>query len=1604
MKSKRKRRMLAVVLCMVIVLSNSSFIFASAGNGEAVTQETGQQTPDSQNGGNESGQENGIAAQAETRAADATPTPTPEATPEPTPTATPEPTPTATPEPTPTAEPTATPEPIETPEPTTAPEPTQAPQVTEQPDTEPSGENTPTPTPTTEPTDDGQTTATDTENGKDQNGNAVNGGNGIGTSLVPSEDIADGAENKVTETDSKPYAGTYEDEMVEISVSAEAGVIPEGAILAVTPIEKKEITNEMPKEEKAEAEAVNSKYQLTEKKLSEESQRNDEIMEGFLAYDISFLINEKEVEPNGDVRVVMDFKEAAIPEDVSQDAEVTVKHLKEVDTAEDGVVVEDITEDSKVEANKNAEVEKIELVSDTFSIFTIQWTNKKTILEVKVVDGSGNEIGDDGSYLFTDISNNRINVNEIAKRIKSKCEITQDFNKAVYVKENQEFSFNSTRVYGLYYDNDAGFKYTKNSNVSSNDGWSVVGKGTVYFIFGEEPEQEKPEYSPVNTVSTKEQGIKINLFDYQVGKKGEEEVDLSNENDEGLSQGINKDHVLKFVSSKGEGNQNINIWQQGGSGRLNQGMVQNNLSEGFPVISPVKDGARTESLGYLFNTTSLAGAKSVYEDLDYLFQKDADGYYVYDSDEYYAYLKKENGSFSKDFTAVDASYVGFYPFTDQRYISEKIEEASNEAVLGYTGVNHYFGMNISAGFIQPEGGKIQNEGQGETPMIFEFSGDDDVWVFIDDVLVLDLGGIHGAVSGKINFSTGEISVKDVGASAYTSDGTIKGKFEAAGKYEASDFSKNTFANYSSHTIKFFYLERGNSASNCLIKFNFPTIPENSVSVAKEVVNEEGLKVDYAEDIDFKFNIKKQGSDGVMVNYGDQAYTVFQGSEKVASGTTDSNGNFTLKHGQMAIFEKFLATDQYQVTETGAYLNGYDVEYNGKGITVTAGDGEDGQTIYSATTGPLTAGKDRTVIFKNSVKQTTELKIKKVFSDADNTDSKKFQILVTFSGKPYNGTYSVTGVDGSQTTTDGIIQLMAGQTATITGLPYGTSFEVSEKLDGSYLATYKIEGDGIYDYTVPTEDNELTTASGKVTGQGGTVTVCNDKVQIGSGTTSVTVTKEWSESDKYSDLIPDSIEITLYEDVNRNGEYDEGEDKLVTQNAAGISIESTVKLTKEDEWKYTWSNLPADTDYVITETYPEGFKWKTTDYSNAIKNLKELDRVTTCSNLTFNLGKNNMLLVKKTEGYYLWTVYDLELTTDQVKEIAEVLKSFHLKGSGNLDFDNLKYDFGIDAQDTGITLKQTDAGWQLEFDKTSVWSMFWDFQYDRTENISLVNTIKEEETTSIKVTKKWEDGNSESRPENVTVKLIPMVGEEEIVLDKIVSEQVLDVDNQWTYTYENLPYFWLKEGKYYKIDYTVTETKIGDTSINGNKPTEGYTFTITGDSSKGFTITNTKSADWIIQKVSSTNSSLVLHGAEFTLTEEGESEPTYYGVSNEEGKVIWYTSEQMAEDTRVDYIQDATYTMKEIKAPSGYQKSDITWTIVVSGFQVESIMSSTGDSVTPKPGVVGEVQIYQFKNEALYNLPSSGSSGIFWYLMSGTLFIMAASFILYKTKRKEVLGK
>lgn len=202
-------------------------------------------------------------------------------------------------------------------------------------------------------------------------------------------------EEEETEDQSPAFDSEYDGDGVVIHVKADEGVIPEGAELSVTPIEKKNITSSMSAEEKEEAEKINAQYDMTSEKLNEESEKNEQTLEGFLAYDISFMLDGKEIEPDGEVKVTMDFKKAVVPEGVSEDAQVSVNHLKE--NGNGGVKVENLTEASTTNittAENDAAVEKVELVADNFSIFSIIWETGVGPVPINVyhVDENGNTL------------------------------------------------------------------------------------------------------------------------------------------------------------------------------------------------------------------------------------------------------------------------------------------------------------------------------------------------------------------------------------------------------------------------------------------------------------------------------------------------------------------------------------------------------------------------------------------------------------------------------------------------------------------------------------------------------------------------------------------------------------------------------------------------------------------------------------------------------------------------------------------------------------------------------------------------------------------------------------------------------------------------------------------------------------------------------------------------------------------------------------------------------------------------------------------------------------------------------------------------------------
>lgn len=396
-------------------------------------------------------------------------------------------------------------------------------------------------------------------------------------------------------------------------------------------------------------------------------------------------------------------------------------------------------------------------------------------------------------------------------------------------------------------------------------------------------------------------GTTVNLFDYWVvDGANDKSVNINSKNGNN-NTGINKGHQLKFNGGAGTG---INKWtgrsDTKGFGRLS--FVKNTLVNGYPEIDGTYASYNThgtyedESLDYLFNSASQANendkqdGKAVYNNVQDLFQLKK-GYYVYDSygsdgsDGNYAVYNPTTNSFNvynkagvyKGDASSETNLGQFFPFDSAKKVFTDNGNglSPNSVVDGDNStLNHHFGMSMTTEFVQPAGGKTTDN----KDMVFEFSGDDDVWVYIDGVLVGDLGGIHEKATLDINFATGAVHVGHIDNAndkeKTIQDTTIRAMYEAAGA-DTTNFSGNTFLGSTKHTLSFFYLERGAGASNMSLKFNLTTLP--SSEVAKVDQNGEAVN-------DATFGLYRSGGPDHNWNTG----------ELVARGTTENGGQLILR--------------------------------------------------------------------------------------------------------------------------------------------------------------------------------------------------------------------------------------------------------------------------------------------------------------------------------------------------------------------------------------------------------------------------------------------------------------------------------------------------------------------------------------------------------------------------------------------------------------------------------------------------------------------------------------------------------------------------------------
>ena len=274
-------------------------------------------------------------------------------------------------------------------------------------------------------------------------------------------------------------------------------------------------------------------------------------------------------------------------------------------------------------------------------------------------------------------------------------------------------------------------------------------------------------------------------------------------------------------------------------------------------------------------------------------------------------------------------------------------------------------MELSAVFTQTPDG-VDNWGHD---IIFEFTGDDDFWFYVDGELVLDLGGVHSALGGSVNFRTGEVICNGVHTTLYD---VFKSNYQARGldvsavdnlfvTKEVNGETVHVFNDYTTHEMKMFYMERGAGASNLKMRFNLASVKPGTVELSKKlkgVDNASNKLIQYPYQIWYQTAEYEQNDDGTYVldengnrkitdyhepvllsqlpantNLTGKVYAVYKGTKKLIPykqsmtiGGITYNNVFLLRAGETAVINFPENTYRYKLVECGVDTSVYEHVY------------------------------------------------------------------------------------------------------------------------------------------------------------------------------------------------------------------------------------------------------------------------------------------------------------------------------------------------------------------------------------------------------------------------------------------------------------------------------------------------------------------------------------------------------------------------------------------------------------------------------------------------------------------------------------------------------
>lgn len=958
-------------------------------------------------------------------------------------------------------------------------------------------------------------------------------------------------------------------------------------------------------------------------------------------------------------------------------------------------------------------------------------------------------------------------------------------------------------------------------------------------------------------------------------------------------------------------------------------------------------------------------------------------------------------------------------------------------------LNYGFGQKFDLKFRLTSDGKILGPNNERVPIEFNFSGDDDVWVFIDGQLVLDIGGDHAVVTGKIDFAnkTATVSSAKNSSSGGTSNGEVKKPFP-------KEFVTNNYFT-KEHTLTMFYMERGLWESNMKITFNFPQ--ENKLTVEKEVdttgANEIFKKA--LEDVGtFDFEIKNLATSGPSTEVSDPS------NPEVKKVFNDYSDNTT-------------------ISGTRVYSSKVEVEKD-----------------------PTESGKENIISYyypgkKNATdpQSKTDLRLAKIHTK----DGKTFDALDS-NGYKYLQ-FDVYNTDANASGTDPFVALVDGDGTRIGAWASFLTYNGrNNNIDKQTWKTIRIDLEKLKENTLDageTSEFDFSKVKEIQFAYWNDVTIYIDKfsfVKPASGE-KTGFTTEQKDIPDYGSINSNKLEPvngSYYQ--NTKGDtiiYSDGLLSIGNKESAifsdqfrrGSYLSIAEKNVSPDVFTTTWSlyengaivnpnyltptnsttvagggqtSVEKQSGYEVNDGRTETSKieLKPTESTIVFRSYANPDSKNAVIDLKakyVNKLRTGSISLKKE----LSTGEEETQTERKYKFIIEYRNVAGMKLEANTGADVIKQTIELEAgQETIISGVPAGTDYTIyeEIPEKADYSLekvkVTDYGNDKNvkaENNVVTGTVVADDVNStdtavtfvntvtplisISGTKTWEGGETADTPDNIVVQIQwfnPITQKYEQAKDKsgnAIPNQVVKRNANWEYTFTGLLKY-VNDAATSQQEYQYRVVELGTLKskdkLGGEEPNPqildhikqiaGYYPEYTPESNGSYNITNRKTGS--LKIIKKTGNKEFLEGAEFTLYTDPNTTNVakdylgnnLTGTTGKEGELVFSNIKAGTEEKPIKYY------LKEVKTKAGYVllKEPIEITLPYN-YNAGDIVNGTKVN---KDGVTWKLT-YTIVNDKAFDLPASGNKGIFRFIVIGVTTVLVGSYLLTvrkKSRKKRALKK